>query len=448
MQASIRAFILALGILIAIGTDNPLSGPSYLSAKDSYTYGNSSGNVINEAIFVQNGDWIYFHPYNFTGDNLYRMKKDGSQVTKLPAKASVGLNIVNGWIYSSGNRMAYQRMKLDGTSKQSLGFRAERPVIVNGWIYYLDMEKVSLWKSSLDGKTKKRISNDNANNIQVLGDWIYYSNVSDGDKLYKIKTDGTGRTRLTKTSAVHFLLVNQDWVVYSYKQDLYKIRTNGTDGSILSKDNPGSMNTDGKYVYYMNNDDNHALYRIRLDGQMRKKLTDNLSTSIHIIDDWIYYKEAVEPLNMAVFQMKTDGSGKKPVQPIRDELAILFSDEERPLLFVNGKTLTAKNEQPIYHKGVLYLPVKTVYERINGKYSWNEKTQSAIVRREFDIDTSDKFTIGHTLYELKLEDGSPATPIWHNGQVYAPAKNLNVEMKITGEFLKQRVRIWNGYLSK
>jgi hypothetical protein len=328
-----------------------------------------------------------------------------------------------------------------------LGFRAERPVIVNGWIYYSDMEKGSMWKSSLDGKTKKRVVNDHANNIQVLGDWIYYSNGSDGDKLYKIKTDGTGRARLTSTYAINFLLINPDWVVYHYKQDLYKIRTNGTSRSVLSKDHPGSMNTDGKYVYYMNYDDNQALYRIRLDGQKRQKLTGNLSTSIHVIDDWIYFREAVEPQNMVLFQMKTDGSGKKPLQPMRDELSILFSEEERPLLFVNGKTLTAKKEQPIYHKGVLYLPVQTVYERINGKYSWNEKTQSAIVRREYDIDTSDKFVIGHTLYDLELNDGSPAAPIFHNGQVYAPAETLQMEMKITGEYPKHRVRIWNGYLS-
>ncbi|MEW9123872.1 MAG: DUF5050 domain-containing protein [Thermotaleaceae bacterium] len=32
----------------------------------------------------------------------------------------------------------------------------------------------------------------------IIGDWIFYQNASDGGRLYKIKTDGSQRTKITE----------------------------------------------------------------------------------------------------------------------------------------------------------------------------------------------------------------------------------------------------------
>lgn len=461
MTRRLQAFILLLAIAVAVGT---LYSPvqSSAAAPATYTYGNTWGNVQNDAIVAQSGDWIYFNPRNASsGENayLYKMKKDGTSVTKTPIKAQYQLNIVNGWAYFSGSKGYYYRQKLDGTMKENLGFKGEDIQIVNGWIYYLDAAKHSqLWKSSLDGKTKKIVTKDPVNDVQVLGDWIFYVNGKDGNKLYKIKTDGTGRTKLNNAFTVSYMLVNKDWLVYEANQRIYKLRTNGKDLSVLTEDQPGPMNTDGKFVYYANNDDDRKLYRISLDGKTKQKLTDGMTTFIHVIGDWLYFTEQVDYETVVMFRMKTDGTGKRPVQPMRPDLAMLFSTENKPLLFVNGKLLTGKNEQPIYYKGVLYLPLKAIFDRINGTYIWNEKEKSATVAREYDFDFSTTFTVGKAELrqangseylgtEDRLDDGSIATPILLNGVMYVPANSLYgcIKMNIQGEKPKHTIRIGNGY---
>ena len=50
--------------------------------------------------------------------------------------------------------------------------------------------------------------------INVLGDWIYYVNNSDDLHIYKIKTDGTGRKKLSDTFADYMTVVG-DYIYYS-----------------------------------------------------------------------------------------------------------------------------------------------------------------------------------------------------------------------------------------
>ena len=71
----------------------------------------------------------------------------------------------------------------------------------------------------------------NINNIGIAaqqGDWIYYSNYNgvDGDKIYKIKTDGTGKIELTGDRAF-YINVAGDWIYYTNNDDggkIYKIK--------------------------------------------------------------------------------------------------------------------------------------------------------------------------------------------------------------------------------
>jgi hypothetical protein len=83
------------------------------------------------------------------------------------------------------------------------------------------------------------------------GDWIYYTNYSDGYKLYRIRTDGSDRTKLND------------------------------DGS-------SCINVVGDWVYY-NNGNDHKLYKIRTDGSDRTKLNDDDSIYINVVGDWVYY---------------------------------------------------------------------------------------------------------------------------------------------------------------
>ncbi len=65
--------------------------------------------------------------------------------------------------------------------------------------------------------------------INVVGDWIYYSNIDDNWKIYKIRTDGSGREQVNNDRS-WFLSVFGDWIYYEdAADDIYKVRIDGSD---------------------------------------------------------------------------------------------------------------------------------------------------------------------------------------------------------------------------
>ncbi len=63
------------------------------------------------------------------------------------------------------------------------------------WIYYSSKSEGKMYKEKKDGSEKTAVTNDSASDINVIGDWIYYKNNSDSGSIYKIKADGTGKTK-------------------------------------------------------------------------------------------------------------------------------------------------------------------------------------------------------------------------------------------------------------
>ena len=64
-----------------------------------------------------------------------------------------------------------------------------------------------------------------------MGGWIYYQNYSDNNKLYAIRTDGSGRKKISDDIIVDINIVG-DWIFYSSKvkspYDTCAIRIDGT----------------------------------------------------------------------------------------------------------------------------------------------------------------------------------------------------------------------------
>ncbi|MEN6389289.1 MAG: DUF5050 domain-containing protein [Syntrophomonas sp.] len=185
-------------------------------------------------------------------------------------------------------------------------------VCKNGdWIYFTNTtDDYKLYKSHSDGSGWTKLCDDNASDINIVGDWIYYNGNND---LYKIKTDGSGRTKLSKDWPVYINVVG-DWIYFSNfdKDGLYKIKT---DGSALTMINDGSsyfVNVVGDWIYYQSKNDGYKLYKIRTDGSGKTKLNDERSACINVIDDWIYYCSVNKNYLYSgqLYRIRTDGTEK------------------------------------------------------------------------------------------------------------------------------------------
>ena len=200
------------------------------------------------------------------------------------------------------------------------------------WIYYVDgdfiTEDFGLYKVRADGSQTTKISDDDAFNINVVGEWIYYINYTyDGYYIYKIRTNGQDRIRVSDDMIQGWpentISVVDDWIYYSiYEDGIYKIRTDGSDRTKLSnEEGTMSINVVEDWIYYVSyrvNEQPHVLadiYKIRTDGSDRTRVSDDYTFKINVVDDWIYYIAALDDYlsEHYLYKVRTDGSERTKV---------------------------------------------------------------------------------------------------------------------------------------
>lgn len=244
------------------------------------------------------GDWVYYIDNVYIFDSkgniedisreLYKIKTDGTNKTKLTDDSIYDINVVNDWIYYSN--------RSDGGK---------------------------LYKMKTDGSNKTMLFDDYVSYINVSGEWIYFDKGS-FEGIYKIKTDGTGLTCLYEGIAREINVID-NWIYFDASvyiegqsgfqtkdkrdQRLFKIKTDGTGLTQLGNDRASIFNVSGDWIYYLSNYDYEKIYKIRLDGTSRAKLCDDMYISpIIVIGDWIYYYD-----KSTLYRIKTDGTGKESI---------------------------------------------------------------------------------------------------------------------------------------
>ena len=159
---------------------------------------------------------------------------------------------------------------------------------------------------------------DNFGQAALQGDWIYYT---DFLALYKIKTDGTGKTKLSDGSAF-FINVVGDWIYYysdSTDGGTYKIKTDGTGKTKLEIESPGYsvsyINVVGDWIYFTSFDGEASkIYKVKTDGTAKTMINNDNSSFINVVGDWIYYSvPTFFYSNGVLYKIKTDGTGRSRV---------------------------------------------------------------------------------------------------------------------------------------
>lgn len=147
-------------------------------------------------------DWIYYR--NAADRKMYKVRIDGTGRQKLNDVIVWGsVKIIDGWIYYSDygtqtDTWNIFRMKLDGTNITRLSTDSiERFNISGGYIYYtkiVDVPGGDLYKMRVDGTNKMAFNIRNVIQLNVIGDWVYYLTMN--KTTYKVRVDGTGNTTM------------------------------------------------------------------------------------------------------------------------------------------------------------------------------------------------------------------------------------------------------------
>ena len=84
-------------------------------------------------------------------------------------------------------------------------------------------------------------------------------------------------------------LINEGYRIR--RMGIHKMRPDGSDQQILIGVECESYIVDEKsgWIYFSNEDDGSAMYKMRTDGTEVKKLNNDISSAMQVVGEWIYY---------------------------------------------------------------------------------------------------------------------------------------------------------------
>ncbi len=206
-----------------------------------------------------------------------------------------------------------------------------QPFVAQGdWLYFAVTEPQAssaswgLYKIRQDGSQRtKLVDGLGIHEINIVGSWIYFvksKTHEDGTpisvQIFKIKTGGSSLTRLRTMSNldVDTMRIVDSWLYLGctdkdWKQAIYRMKTDGS-GMELIRSGSSIGDLQGDWIYQIAAS-NQSIYRLKLDGSARQRLgTDIVAGGRMIVaGNWIYYSNESDRWNL--YKIKLDGTGRK-----------------------------------------------------------------------------------------------------------------------------------------
>ena len=160
--------------------------------------------VIANDMMIYN-DYIYY----LTGEGVLAKVTIGGKGDTLLATDVMQFDVAtSGVYYIHDPRKAHRerglyRLSFPDHIKTQL--TKETPYSFNAYkdnIYYNHPIKMSLYKMLFDGSQKREITGANTTDINIAGSYIYYKNLEDGKKIYRINQNGMNRVALQGKVAI------------------------------------------------------------------------------------------------------------------------------------------------------------------------------------------------------------------------------------------------------
>jgi hypothetical protein len=128
----------------------------------------------------------------------------------------------------------------------------------------------------LDGSSYQIINKVYPNCIAVKGEWIYYVTGLLVRSLYKVRTDGTGCTKIGACSACR-MTIYKHWIFYvDYStRKLCKMQIDGTNKCTVLNIKVGYIKIVDEWLYFWN-EDTKSYYRMKPGGTALECLNNRL----------------------------------------------------------------------------------------------------------------------------------------------------------------------------
>lgn len=176
-------------------------------------------------------------------------------------------------------------------------------------IYY---SSKGIWRYNAESKDDK-ISEDEAFYLNYHDGWIYYSNLSDEGKLYRVRTDGSGKEALSDMRTESIDIVNGTvyyaTTVLGGEEEtpavgIYRLGPEDGPTKIVSV-NAEHISILGDNIYFVDKNNGYKLCYVKKDGTGLTVVTNDFIHAYDVADDWIYCAG-----RDSIYKMRKDGSSK------------------------------------------------------------------------------------------------------------------------------------------
>ena len=276
------------------------------------TVGNTSGNILNGGYAAQQGNWVYFNCKGLCKAML-DMKTGWKRICD--DAEPLNINVIGDYVYYTNMNNLY-RISTNGENKTKLSEDNVRNLIVTSTdLYYINNADDKIYKMNLNTNSKAALSDGFCSRFTLDKDWIFYTAFSPQDNssvIYKIKLDGSNKTKLVTTKCNYVISHNDFLYFVEFDMETITIFRSTLDSSNKEKlydDTNGNLNFLGNYLLYI--DRNNTLKKINTNN-----LNENTSielnkhsilsdSNILVIDNYILLHN---PINNGIYKINTNGT--------------------------------------------------------------------------------------------------------------------------------------------
>lgn len=278
--------------------------------------------------------WLYYLNHSDSGRE-YRIKGNEKEkvisVAKVTPLASNESEILvagstnsnrssGGYFVKAGDDLIFVGMSegMDGIYRRNL-IEANAPLeqisldqarnlnVWKDWVYYINESDYSgIYRMRADGSEPQIVLDQSVGNLVIFGNWMYFLNHNDNQRIYKAKVDGSELTKISDSEGLFSFSLEGEWLVYasSQGQTMVKVKMDGSDEQVVTSTSSTYLTSDNGWIYYGDDNTRIALSKVRMDGSENQNLISHLASHVHIHQDRIYYFDGVEE---AIMKMDVNG---------------------------------------------------------------------------------------------------------------------------------------------
>lgn len=262
-----------------------------------YVNGNTAGNLYNAGLFCESNGTVFFANPDDDG-RLYAMDADGQNLRKLCNDTVMYINADSNYVYYVRDNTEH----FQSTTSDTPSFP------------YFSFNNNSLCRIDRVGGKCTILDEDPCIYASLIGNYIYYLHydTKTATTLYKIKIDGTEKTKLSdtyvftcSTDGPYFFYNGMESDGYIYRYDTT------TDSAVMIYPHNAykpTVSADGN-AYYLDVDHNNTLVHVDIASDNPITLTTESIDLYNVYGSTVFYQN-YDPNGSALCCIQNDGTGK------------------------------------------------------------------------------------------------------------------------------------------